>query len=113
MSNLNPDDMTASNIDTSWTISPMPEPPSVSPCVVQFMADYTFVRSEIIRVGDSPRIDTGMGEADLVLSIVNDSYAHNRMNKDRSQPALHVKEATADEMQELIDEIGGMPCDNS
>ena len=97
-----------------WSITPVPAPDPASPFVIQFMTDYTYVRSELIRIGDSPRIDTGMGEADLVLSIVNDSYAHNRMNKARSLPAqIQVKEATAEEMQELMDELGGMPCDNS
>jgi len=97
---------------SEWSITPVPAPDPASPYVIQFMTDYTYVRDELLRTGSSPRIDTGMGEADLVLSIVNDSYAHNRMNKARALPPLHAKEVTQDEMQELIDGISELPCDN-
>lgn len=57
------------------------EKTTTSPHVLQFMADYTFTRQKLIAEGVEPLMDTGIGNADLALSIVNDAYTHERMSK--------------------------------
>jgi len=85
-----------------WVIPPTSEQPPVSPHVNQFLADYLHVRKTML-ANDTP---VTLEYADLALSIVNDSYNHERGSK-------HKRLLTPSEMQGLIDEIGGMPCDHS
>ena len=73
----NPDDMTAANLDTSWNILPSPAPLDVSPHVNQFLTDYAFAHQKLTDIG--ARVD--LEHADVVLSIVNDAYNHERMSK--------------------------------
>jgi len=57
------------------------EQTTVSPHVNQFMVDYLFTHDKLLASNVNPQIDTGMGEADLALSIVNDAYEHERRTK--------------------------------
>lgn len=91
-----------------WAVTHLPTSDSnpISPHVKQFLIDYKYTHQELLKLDVDPIIDIGMGNADLVLSIVNDSYAHYRFDKARKLP-------TQTKPNELIEEIGGMANDNS
>lgn len=57
------------------------EQSTVSPVVLQFTVDYLFVKHRLTAEGIATTVDTGMGDADLALSIVNDAYNHDRATK--------------------------------
>ena len=94
-----------------WAVTHLPTPASdpVSPHVLQFLIDYKYTHGELLKLEVDPIIDIGMGSADLVLSIVNDSYAHNRMDAAR-KPTI---QPTTAELEELVEELGGIGNDDS
>jgi hypothetical protein len=57
------------------------EQTTVSVHVNQFMVDYMFVRDKLRNADVALTMDTGMGEADLVLSIVNDAYNQQHISQ--------------------------------
>lgn len=98
-------------MSNEWAVPDKPTSDSnpVSPHVLQFLVDYKYAHSELLKLEVDPIMDVGMGSADLVLAIVNDSYAHNRMDNARKSPV----QSTAAELAELAEELGGMANDNS
>jgi len=91
-----------------WTVPPATEQPSVSPHVNQFLIDYMHTLKQLQEAGIPNLIEAGMGDVDLVLSIVNDAYNQHRFNRHQA-----LEKAAPKEMQDLVDELGGMPIDNS